>query len=757
MKSTRTVVTSIVLLTVLMQFLPSGGALTAAAAASCDAAQFIADVTVPDGTSFAPGAAISKTWRLKNVGTCTWTTAYAIVFIAGAQMGAPAVVNLPSTVAPGETVDVTVNMTAPSAPGIYRGYWKLRNAGGVLFGVGTTGTSAFFIEINVTGSSSSAYDFVANYCSASWTSGAGALACPGTDGDAKGYVLKVDAPKLETGFNDTVPGLVVGPQNVNDGFISGVYPAFAVQSGDRFQATLSCAYGVATCYVTFRLDYQIGAGPIKTLWFFREKTEGSIYRANVALSSLAGQNVKFILTVTASGSPTGDRATWGGARIVRTGSGPIPTLTKTSTPGAVCDRATFLADVTIPDGSTLTAGTPFTKTWRIRNDGSCTWTTSYALVFAAGDLLGATPMVNLTSNVAPGQTVEVSVNMTAPTAPGHYRSYWMLRNSSGKRFGFGPTGTLGIFADINVSGAYSTAYDFYANACSAVWSSSAGVLPCPGTNGDAKGFVLKLDAPKLEDGSTGASGLLTFPRNVTDGYIQGVYPAFTVQSGDRFQSVVNCEYGATGCSVRFRLDYQIGSGPVKTLKTFTEKLDGMYYRFDVDLSPLAGQSVKFILTVLANGSPTGDRAVWSGPRLARPGTSATTTLTVYFLDSNRYAVGTEPYEVAVSRVVPTPASLPQAVLTQLFAGPNAPEQAAGLRLVASGATGFSEFRIEGGVAHVRLTGECDSGGATYTIANLIVKNLKQFAEIQHVKIYDENGETEVPDGLSDSIPFCLEP
>ncbi len=757
MKSRRILFTSVVLLAVLMQFLPQGGALPAAAAPPCDAAQFIADVTVPDGTSFAPGEAISKTWRLKNVGTCSWTTSYAIVFVSGAQMGAPAVVNLPSAVAPGQTVDVTVNMTAPTTPGTYRGYWKLRNAANVLFGVGANANSTFFIEIRVTASSSTAYDFVANFCSASWTSGAGALACPGTDGDANGYVLKVDAPKLEDGSTDVTPGLVVGPQNVTDGFISGVYPAFTVQSGDRFQSIVSCAYGVSTCYVTFRLDYQIGSGPVKTFWSFREKTEGSFYRANVDLSSLAGQSVKFILTVTASGSPTGDRATWGGARIVRTGGGPGPTPTKTPPPGTVCDKAAFISDVTIPDGSTLTAGTAFTKTWRIRNDGSCTWTTSYALVFVSGDLLGATPTVNLTSSVAPGQTVDVSVNMTAPTAPGHYRSYWMLRNPSGVKFGFGPNGTWGIFADINVAGSYATAYDFYANACSATWTSGAGVLPCPGTDGDSKGFVLKLDAPKLEDGSIGAPGLLTFPHSVTNGYIQGIYPPFTVQSGDRFQSVVNCQYGATGCYVKFRLDYQIDSGAVKTFKSFSEKLDSMYYRFDIDLSSLAGQSVKFILTVLASGSPTGDRAVWSGPRIARPGTSGTTTLTVYFLDEARYIAGTEPYEVAVSRTISTPPSLPQAVLLQLYAGPNAAEQAAGLRLAASGTTGFSEFRIEGGVAHVRLTGTCNSSGSTYTIANLIFKNLKQFSEIQYVKIYDENGETETPDGASDSIPFCLEP
>ena len=56
-----------------------------------------------------------------------------------------------------------------------------------------------------------------------------------------------------------------------------------------------------------------------------------------------------------------------------------------------------------------------------------------------------------------------------------------------------------------------------------------------------------------------------------------------------------------------------------------------------------------------------------------------------------------------------------------------------------------------------LAGQCNSEGATYTVASLLMVNLKQFDTIEYVKIYDENGETEVPDGQSDSIPFCLEP
>jgi hypothetical protein len=136
---------------------------------------------------------------------------------------------------------------------------------------------------------------------------------------------------------------------------------------------------------------------------------------------------------------------------------------------------------------------------------------------------------------------------------------------------------------------------------------------------------------------------------------------------------------------------------------------------------------------------------------------ATVTLTIYFLDMNHYAVGSEPYEAAVTRTIPTPASLPEAVLAQLFQGPTEAELGQGLQVVLSGSTGFSKLTIENEIARVYLTGICNSRGATYTIANLIVANLNQFPEIQWIKIYDQNGETETPDGQVGSIPFCLEP
>jgi len=114
-----------------------------------DRATFVQDVTVPDNTQLVPGQSFVKTWRLRNSGTCTWTPDYALVFARGDQMGAPASSALPATVPPNATVDLSVSLTAPAAPGTYRGDWQLRNADGELFGLAGSAGQTFWVKITV--------------------------------------------------------------------------------------------------------------------------------------------------------------------------------------------------------------------------------------------------------------------------------------------------------------------------------------------------------------------------------------------------------------------------------------------------------------------------------------------------------------------------------------------------------------------------------------------------------------------------------
>jgi hypothetical protein len=110
----------------------------------CNAVQFVNDVTIPDGTNLLNGSSFTKTWRLKNTGSCTWSTSYNLVFDHGDSMGGPAAQALVAATPPGGTVDISVNLTAPGSAGTYKGFWKLRDQNGGVFGLGN---GPFWVEI----------------------------------------------------------------------------------------------------------------------------------------------------------------------------------------------------------------------------------------------------------------------------------------------------------------------------------------------------------------------------------------------------------------------------------------------------------------------------------------------------------------------------------------------------------------------------------------------------------------------------------
>jgi hypothetical protein len=124
----------------------------------CNVATFVKDITFPDsgvgkGATLRPGAKFRKTWQIKNVGTCTWNSNYRWVFDHGHIMGGPAWTPLTSgSVKPGQSIEVSVDLTAPLQPGAYTGYWRLADDKGRDFG--TTIGRSFYVTVNVSNSSS---------------------------------------------------------------------------------------------------------------------------------------------------------------------------------------------------------------------------------------------------------------------------------------------------------------------------------------------------------------------------------------------------------------------------------------------------------------------------------------------------------------------------------------------------------------------------------------------------------------------------
>jgi hypothetical protein len=116
---------------------------------------------------------------------------------------------------------------------------------------------------------------------------------------------------------------------------------------------------------------------------------------------------------------------------------PVPVIIPNTGSDIPCDQAAFIEDVTIPDGTDISAGSIFTKTWQLQNTGGCPWTPAYRVVFDHGALLDAPASFNIPSYVNPGQIVDISVNLTAPYVQGIYEGFWKLEDPNGNFFGVG--------------------------------------------------------------------------------------------------------------------------------------------------------------------------------------------------------------------------------------------------------------------------------------------------------------------------------
>ena len=112
-------------------------------------AEFVKHLTIADNTALEPGQVFMKQWRIKNIGTCVWTTEYSLFFYSGESMGGPTSIALPNSVQPGESIDLQVPMIAPLNSVTYTGNWVLKDSLGNMFGFGEMGDKPIEVTIFV--------------------------------------------------------------------------------------------------------------------------------------------------------------------------------------------------------------------------------------------------------------------------------------------------------------------------------------------------------------------------------------------------------------------------------------------------------------------------------------------------------------------------------------------------------------------------------------------------------------------------------
>lgn len=353
-----------------------------------------------------------------------------------------------------------------------------------------------------------------------------------------------------------------------------------------------------------------------------QKPEPETLSADDLVNTAAAQTVAALSTELASGRSETRSGSKESPKIptitltaVRKTAVVVVTRTVTPTPSEDCNRASFVRDVTIPDGSTILPNSTFTKTWELKNTGSCAWNSNYAVVFAGrGTAMSgpASTAVIRDGEIKPGETAQVSVTLRAPGEPGDYEGYWILRDSQNQVFGTGENSATPFFVKIRVDKEYS----FADHICSAQWRSGAGDLPCPGSDGDSKGYVLPLKDPTLEDNvQREGLGWLAAPQAVNEGYIAGAFPAVIVPAHSDFRAILSCAPEAEGCYVRMRVTYRVDNGDEQLLGEWSEGYEGKITQVVKDLDMAAGKPTIFTFYVYVSGQPEKGKAIWFFPRI----------------------------------------------------------------------------------------------------------------------------------------------
>jgi len=164
--------------------------------------------------------------------------------------------------------------------------------------------------------------------------------------------------------------------------------------------------------------------------FPTEKSPDELTTAEIAMTSQAQLQTSVAQTVEALGPGlTPDTETDPDLEPETAPEGGVPTQTPLP-----CNKPKFQSE-TIPDDSKFNPGENFTKTWTVRNDGTCSWTTNYQLVFKGGDQMGGASTKAFTNTINPGESVTLSVDLKAPDSDGKYTGTWKIRAGDGEEFG----------------------------------------------------------------------------------------------------------------------------------------------------------------------------------------------------------------------------------------------------------------------------------------------------------------------------------
>lgn len=274
-------------------------------------------VSMGEGSQVFSGEVFHVTWRLRNIGETVWNDQYNLVHIKGNSFGQAEKIPFSFEALPGDIIDVTLVLTAPTERGMYLGEWLIEAPDGSLFGMELDGSEPLPVSVEVTGNPLTSsfrqiFRMYVDYSTAEWRDQNGpALVSVNGNIGLHGYVTRENYPLFAGALQEDEPTIVMMPPRGEGGYISGKFPAFVIEPSDYLVTRVGCQEPHKFCDVTLKILVQVeGEDDVEVLWERDKEYTGEWILIRRNLTRYAGKAVHFIFVVESKGNNIDDVIGW---------------------------------------------------------------------------------------------------------------------------------------------------------------------------------------------------------------------------------------------------------------------------------------------------------------------------------------------------------------------------------------------------------------------------------------------------------------
>ncbi len=275
------------------------------------------------------------------------------------------------------------------------------------------------------------------------------------------------------------------------------------------------------------------------------------------------------------------------------------------------DRFTYVSDMTVPDGMTITPYTNFPKTWYITNSGDCVWNSNYKIVYQSGNEVGKSKSFSLLkpgNYIQPGESVTVSADLVAPDAVGRtFTTYWAIENDRGERFGAGEAKNVYLSSRFRVDNSFDLIQNFGSITC----ADQYGYFTCGNSSlSSGRGVVYYDESPTFESRRNQGKAAIVAgpPSGENNGLVRFEFGPLRFPRGSYFYTNFCCRPDTPHCDAQVRLYIRepgYGETLVQEIREWNDGFMGEW-KFKLDDVGIFDQEFYYILEVQSNGGADGE-------------------------------------------------------------------------------------------------------------------------------------------------------